>query len=74
MHNINFILGGLLTGSLIFNVACIAYLSRTYGTLRIDRSNPEKDIYRFEVDDLDVLSRKKRVILKVDSNAYLSQN
>lgn len=43
------------------------------GTLRIDHSNPEKDIYRFEVDDIDNLSRKKRIILKVDNNADLSQ-
>lgn len=43
------------------------------GTLRIDHSNPLKDIYRIEIDDLDKLSRKRRVILKVDHNADLSQ-
>lgn len=43
------------------------------GTLRIDHSNPEKDVYRFDVDDLDKLSKKKRIILKVDNNADLSQ-
>lgn len=74
MQNINFLLGGLLAGSLIFNVACIVYLRRTHGTLRIDHSNPEKDIYRFDIDDLDVLSKKKKIILNVDNNADLSQN
>ena len=43
------------------------------GTLRIDHSNPLKDIYRIEIDDLDKLSRKRRVVLKVDHNADLSQ-
>lgn len=45
----------------------------TAGTLRIDHSNPEKDVYRFEIDNLDGLSKKKHVVLKVDNNADLSQ-
>lgn len=45
----------------------------TSGTLRIDHSNPEKDIYRFEINDLDKLNKKKRVTLKIDHNADLSQ-
>ena len=49
-------------------------LSRfTDGVIRIDHSNPEKDIYRLEIDNLDNLSKKKRVVLKVDNHAYLSQ-
>lgn len=52
----------------------VTHLNRTSGTLRIDHSNPEKDIYRMEFnDDLDKLNKKKRVILKVDNNANLSQ-
>lgn len=73
MQNIQFILGGLLAGSVLCNVLCIAYIKRTYGTLRIDHSNPEKDVYRFDIDDLDSLSKKKRIILLVDNNATLSQ-
>ncbi len=42
------------------------------GTLRIDHSNPEKDVYRFEIDDLDKLSTKKHIVLKVDNTADLS--
>lgn len=45
----------------------------TSGTLKIDSSNPEKDVYRFEIDDLDKLSKKSRIVLKVDRNADLSQ-
>lgn len=44
-----------------------------HGVLRIDISNPGKDLYRFEIDRLDRLARKKRVILKIDSRANLSQ-
>lgn len=43
------------------------------GTIRIDRTNPAKDVYRLEIDNLDSLSRKKFVTLKVDSHAKLSQ-
>lgn len=73
MRNINFFLGGMLAGSLIGNITCMAYIRRTYGTLKIDHSNPEKDVYLFELGDIDALSKKKRIILKVDNNAVLSQ-
>ena len=63
---------GVLVGSIISNITfSIRY--RKAGTLRIDHSNPEKDVYRIEIDDLDGLSKKKHVILKVDNNADLSQ-
>lgn len=43
------------------------------GTLRIDHSNPEKDVYRFEIDNWDKFTKKNRVLLKVDHKAKLSQ-
>lgn len=47
----------------------------TIGTLKIDNSDPEKDRYLFDLgDNLDKLSKKKRIILKVDNNADLSQD
>lgn len=46
---------------------------KPHGTLRIDHSNPEKDIYRFEINNLDSLNRKKRIVLKIDHHADLSQ-
>ena len=51
----------------------ITYLTSAHGTLRIDHTNPEKDVYRIEIDDLDALSRKKKVILDIDNSAILSQ-
>lgn len=62
---------GALLCSIIGNI--IFYAFSASGTLRIDHSNPEKDIYRIEFDDLDKLAKKKRVILKIDNNADLSQ-
>lgn len=62
-----------------FFIGCVAtsaiyVLERTSGTLKIDRSDPEKDRYRFEItDDLDSLITKKKIVLKIDNNADLSQ-
>lgn len=45
----------------------------TEGTLRVDRSNPQKDVYRLEIDDLEAISRRSRIIIKIDNKADLSQ-
>lgn len=71
MEYVVFILGvlfGTFMGGFIF-------IRRTSsGTLKIDHSDPEKDKYLFVIDgELDQLSKKKRVVLKVDNNADLSQ-
>lgn len=42
------------------------------GTLRIDTSG-EKDIYRFEVDSIDKLTSKKKIILAVDTDTELEK-
>lgn len=57
---------GVFIGSIIF-------YDRSSGTLRIDHRNPEKDVYRIEIDNLDNLAKKRRVVLKVDNHADLSQ-
>ena len=74
MKNINFLIGGLCVGSLIGNMICVAYFKNACGTLRIDRTNPEKDLYRFDIDNHDSLTKKKRIILKVYNKADLSQH
>lgn len=51
----------------------IQQIRSTKGYLRIDHTNPDKDIYRVEIPDLDVLTHKKYVELKIDHNADLSQ-
>lgn len=62
---------GAIIGLIMVNIYhCMRTSS---GTLRIDHSNPDKDVYRIELDDLDNLSKKKRIVLQVDNNAELSQ-
>ena len=60
-----------LLGSIV--TVLIIFLKSVRGTLRIDHSDPNKDIYRLDLDDLDVLTRKKQVILDIDHHANLSQ-
>ena len=62
---------GFILGVIITSV--VSGIISTHGTLRIDHSNPNKDTYRFETKDLDVFEKKKRIILKIDNNADLSQ-
>lgn len=46
---------------------------RSVGTLKIDESNPDKDIYRLEIHDLDGLSKKRQIVLNVEHHVNLSQ-
>ena len=43
------------------------------GVLNIDISNPDKEVYRFEVTVIDNLKNKKRITLKVDTSFVASQ-
>lgn len=51
----------------------IIYFRNFVGTLRIDRTNPNAEIYKIEIDDLDKLSKRKFIILKIDNEADFSQ-
>ena len=62
-----FVVGGIVYSLIIFSV-CVS------GTLKIDHSDPNKDVYRLEIDKLENLSNFKRVILKVNNNAHISQD
>lgn len=48
--------------------------NKVNGVLRIDHSNPYKDSYMFEIDDIECLQDRKvtKLVLKVDHNADLS--
>lgn len=66
----------ILAGVIVWISAYIWFSMRSVqGTLRIDHSDPEKDIYRLEISNLDLndLSKKKKITLKVDNNADLSR-
>ena len=62
---------GVIVGAIGYAICQRMFV--THGTLRIDHSNPEKDVYRFEIDDLEKLNRKAYVELKIDHHADLSQ-
>lgn len=54
---------GTVVGSL---VSSIYFLAQTgYGTLKIDQTNPVKDLYSLELGSLDDLPKKKRIVLKI---------
>lgn len=65
-------IAGVLAGSIMYAIMQSIFVA--HGTLRIDHSDPEKDIYRLEIGDLDKLNRKSYVELKIDHHADLSQN
>ena len=45
-------------------------LTKNDGILVIDQSNWEKDVYRLEIDNLDILPKKKKIVLKVKKTDY----
>ena len=73
MNKTNLIVGGLLLGTVVFETIYIFHLKKPSGVLKIDHKS-EKDVYLFETDDLDTLSKKKYIMLKVDNNADLSHD
>ena len=60
----------------VLGVVVSAILFMTFalgGTLRIDSvTNPERELYRFEVDDIENIGKKKFIVLTIDHNANLS--
>ena len=60
---------GAVSEAIIFSI--LLFIKSAHGVLRIDHSDPEKDVYRFEIDKIESLSKKKRVFLTVDHNADL---
>lgn len=60
---------GFLVGLLLG----LIFPHKSFGVLKIDHTNPEKDVYRLEINDLYKLDRKRKVILRIDHHADLSQ-
>ena len=73
MRKTHLLIEGALAGLVVCEALIIWRMRRTCGDLLIDRKG-EKDLYRFEIDELDSLSKKKYVRLKIDNNANLSQH
>lgn len=54
----------------VFNVI-VSYIyhkitTKTLGTIYVDFTDPNKDVYQIKIDDLSVLNHKKKVLLLVD--------
>lgn len=64
-------LAGVAFGALISEVIWCIQSAR--GTLKIDMNNPEKDVYRIDIDNLDVLSKKKKLVCDIEKGVDLSQ-
>ena len=73
MRKVHLLIEGLLAGLVVGETIVICRMKKTCGTLQIDQKG-EKELYRFNVDDLDGLSKRKYVRLKVDNNADLSHD
>ena len=62
---ISFIIGfgsfiiGIIIGALLANSKTVI------GSLIIDDTDENTDVYRIEINDLDVISKKKRILLRV---------
>lgn len=65
-------ISGLLFGAFLM---CVGLkLKKKDGTLVIDQTNPNKDVIRFDIDDLDILYKKKKIVLKVDRRAIVKKS
>ena len=62
---------GSIFGSVLSNF--IFRRKTEFGVLRIDMSDPQKDVYKLEISDLDSLPKKKKVLLKITTSATFSQ-
>ena len=66
-----FYLLGIIVGVILSYIAHTTF--GCFGVIKIDHSDPGKDIYRLELKELDDLPKRKYIVLKVDNNADLSQ-
>lgn len=57
----------------LFGFILRSLVKRPSGTLLIDKNNPDKDLYRFDINHLSEIDKRKYILLKVDPNANLSQ-
>ena len=58
-------IAGILFGSIIEKVLFIK--NNRFGKLIINETDPEKDIYNLEVNDIAGVSSKKYIVLKVEA-------
>lgn len=64
-------ISGLLFGAFLTWVGL--KLKKKDGVLVIDQTNPNKDVMRFDINNLDILYKKKEIVLKVDKRAIVNK-
>lgn len=59
----------------VIGIIASAVWSRAHacGIIEVDCSDPDKDVYRLVVNDLKSLTKKRRIIFKVNRNAHFSR-
>ena len=62
---------GLVIGAAVATLFML--FTSGHGTLHIDHSNPEKDVYNFEIDRVDNLNKKKRFIMQIEHHTDITQ-
>lgn len=62
---------GIIIG--VITTRLILQVSSAKAILRIDHSNPEKDIYRLDLDNV-CSTNKKTLLLKIDHRANFTNN
>ena len=54
-------------------ISIIWSMMHACGTIEVDCSDPDKDVYRLVVNDLKSLTKKRRIVFKVNRNAHFSR-
>lgn len=70
MENIIYLWFGVLIGITI-NLAI--NIKHSHGVLKIDKSDPDKDSYLFEIDNLDSIEKTNWIRLKVVKNERVNR-
>ena len=70
MENIIYLWFGILIG---ITINLVINIKHSHGVLKIDKSDPDKDSYLFEIDDLDSIEKTDWIRLKVVKNERVSR-
>ena len=54
-------------------ISIVWFRAHVCGTIEVDCSEPDKDVYRLVVNDLKSLTKKRWIVFKVNRNAHFSR-
>lgn len=70
MENVVYLWFGILIG---ITINLMINIKHSHGVLKIDKSDPDKDSYLFEIDNLDSIEKTNWIRLKVVKNERVSR-